>query len=60
MQVLDEESDVVVSELMDDVWRLAHLNHLLVQLHSSKKRLDVYEQELEVWNKEAQTVVALQ
>ncbi len=60
VQVLDEETDVMVSELMDDVWRLAHLNHLLVQLHSSKKRMDVYEQELEVWNREAHSVAELQ
>ena len=60
VQVLDEETDVVVSELMDDVWRLANLNHLLGQLHSSKKRIGVYEQELEAWNREVHPAVVSQ
>lgn len=46
VQVLDEETDLIVSELLDDVWRLANLNHLLVQLHSSKRNILAYEKEI--------------
>src|SRR5690606_34610612 len=46
VQVLDEETDVVVTELLDDVWRLANLNHLLVQLHTSKRNIRAYEKEI--------------
>ncbi len=60
VQVLDEETDVITNELMDDVWRLANLNHLLVQLHSSKKRIGAYEKELEAWNRETHPAAASQ
>ncbi len=48
VQVLDAETDLIVSELMDDVWRLANLNVLLVQLHTSKKNILEYRKELAV------------